>query len=154
MVYNFEAAILRANGDTRRPLLCLLLSGGVNVVLNLVFVLLFHMDVAGVALATVIADGVGAGLLWHYLRRETGPINWSDQADTRGISLWNNKGLELNIIDNSAIDRRCRGRQHNQAEREHHDYHAAEHQQEHYPGWKWLYSDLYGNRIRHSTEYK
>ena len=38
--------------------------------------------------------------------------------------------------------------------REHHDYHAAEHQQEHYPGWKWLYSDLYGNRIRHSTEYK
>ena len=41
MVYNFEAAILRANGDTRRPLLCLLLSGGVNVVLNLVFVLLF-----------------------------------------------------------------------------------------------------------------
>ena len=46
MVYNFEAAILRANGDTRRPLLCLLLSGGVNVVLNLVFVLLFHMDVA------------------------------------------------------------------------------------------------------------
>ena len=74
MVYNFEAAILRANGDTRRPLLCLLLSGGVNVVLNLVFVLLFHMDVAGVALATVIADGVGAGLLWHYLRRETGPI--------------------------------------------------------------------------------
>lgn len=52
------------------------------------------------------------------------------------------------------IDRRCRGRQHNQAEREHHDYHAAEHQQEHYPGWKWLYSDLYGNRIRHSTEYK
>lgn len=40
------------------------------------------------------------------------------------------------------------------AEREHHDYHAAEHQQEHYPGWKWLYSDLYGNRIRHSTEYK
>ena len=65
MVYNFEAAILRANGDTRRPLLCLL---------NLVFVLLFHMDVAGVALATVIADGVGAGLLWHYLRRETGPI--------------------------------------------------------------------------------
>lgn len=44
------------------------------MVLNLVFVLLFHMDVAGVALATVIADGVGAGLLWHYLRRETGPI--------------------------------------------------------------------------------
>ena len=74
MVYNFEAAILRAIGDTRRPLLCLLLSGGVNVVLNLIFVIGFHMDVAGVALATVIADVVGAGLLWHYLRRETGPI--------------------------------------------------------------------------------
>ena len=74
MVYNFEAAILRANGDTRRPLLCLLLSGGVNVVLNLLFVIVFHLDVAGVALATVIADAVGAGLLWHYLRRESGPI--------------------------------------------------------------------------------
>lgn len=74
MVYNFEAAILRANGDTRRPLLCLLLSGVVNVVLNLIFVIGFHMDVAGVALATVIADVVGAVLLWICLRREPGPI--------------------------------------------------------------------------------
>ncbi len=74
MVYNFEAAILRASGDTRRPLLCLLLSGGVNVGLNLLFVIGLHLDVAGVALATVIADVVGAALLWVCLRRETGAI--------------------------------------------------------------------------------
>lgn len=74
MVYNFEAAILRANGDTRRPLTCLIFSGALNVVLNLIFVIFCGLEVAGVALATVIADGVGAGLLWYYLRRETGPI--------------------------------------------------------------------------------
>lgn len=74
MVYNFEAAILRANGDTRRPLICLIFSGALNVVLNLVFVIFCGLEVAGVALATVIADAVGAGLLWYYLRRETGPI--------------------------------------------------------------------------------
>lgn len=74
MVYNFEAAILRANGDTRRPLVCLVVSGALNVVLNLIFVIFLGLEVAGVALATVIADAVGAGLLWYYLRRETGPI--------------------------------------------------------------------------------
>lgn len=73
-IYNFEASILRANGDTRRPLLCLIFSGAVNVVLNLVFVIGFQLDVAGVAIATVLADVVGAGMLFHYLRRETGPV--------------------------------------------------------------------------------
>ena len=73
-IYNFEASILRANGDTRRPLFCLIFSGAVNVVLNLVFVIGFQLDVAGVAIATVLADVVGAGMLFHYLRRETGPI--------------------------------------------------------------------------------
>ena len=73
-IYNFEASILRANGDTRRPLFCLIFSGAVNVVLNLVFVIGFQLDVAGVAIATVLADVVGAGMLFHYLRRETGPV--------------------------------------------------------------------------------
>ena len=68
-IYNFEASILRANGDTRRPLFCLIFSGAVNVVLNLVFVIGFQLDVAGVAIATVLADVVGAGMLFHYLRR-------------------------------------------------------------------------------------
>ena len=54
MVYNFGAAILRAIGDTKRPLYFLTLSGVVNVVLNLIFVICFHMGVAGVAIAAVV----------------------------------------------------------------------------------------------------
>ena len=63
MLYNFGAALLRAVGDTRRPLYYLTASGFVNVGLNLVFVVVFHMDVAGVALATVIAQCISAGLV-------------------------------------------------------------------------------------------
>lgn len=58
LLYNFGAGILRAVGDTKRPLIFLSISGVINVVLNLVFVVIFHMDVAGVALATIIAQGV------------------------------------------------------------------------------------------------
>ena len=54
MLYNFGAAVLRATGDTKRPLIFLATSGLVNVGLNLIFVIFFHMSVAGVALATVI----------------------------------------------------------------------------------------------------
>ena len=63
MLYNFGAAILRAVGDTQRPLYFLLLAGVVNVVLNLFFVIVCGMDVAGVALATVISQCVSAGLV-------------------------------------------------------------------------------------------
>ena len=56
LVYNFGAAILRAQGDTQRPLYYLTFAGVVNVVLNLIFVTQFDMDVAGVALATIIAQ--------------------------------------------------------------------------------------------------
>ena len=55
LLYNFGSAILRAIGDTRRPLYYLTLAGVVNVVLNLIFVICFHMGVAGVAVATVIS---------------------------------------------------------------------------------------------------
>ena len=69
LTYNFGAAILRAQGDTRRPLYFLFLSGVVNVVLNLFFVIVLHMDVAGVALATVLAQTISAILcLWKLLR--------------------------------------------------------------------------------------
>ncbi len=60
MVYNFGAAVLRAVGDTKRPLYYLLCAGVVNVVLNLVFVICFHMGVAGVALATTISQAISA----------------------------------------------------------------------------------------------
>lgn len=63
MIYNFGAAILRAAGDTVRPLIFLSIAGVLNVILNLIFVCLFHMDVAGVALATAISQCVSAALV-------------------------------------------------------------------------------------------
>ena len=56
MLSNFASGMIRANGDTRRPMIILSISGIVNVVLNVVFVVGFHMSVAGVATATVIAQ--------------------------------------------------------------------------------------------------
>ena len=55
MLYNYGAAILRAVGDTKRPLLFLIVSGVVNACLNLFLVIAFHLGVAGVAIATVTA---------------------------------------------------------------------------------------------------
>lgn len=63
LLYNFGSAILRAIGDTRRPLYYLMTAGVINVCLNLWFVVGFHMGVAGVALATVISQCVSAGLI-------------------------------------------------------------------------------------------
>lgn len=75
MIYNFGAALLRSVGDTKRPLYCLLFSGLLNVVLNLFFVIVLHMSVAGVALATVISQGVAAALVVAILVREQGPLH-------------------------------------------------------------------------------
>ena len=69
LVYNFGAAILRAVGDTKRPLYFLSIAGVVNVVLNLIFVTVFHMNVAGVALATTISQTVSATLVVLTLMR-------------------------------------------------------------------------------------
>lgn len=63
MAYNFGSAILRAVGDTKRPLYYLLIAGVVNVMLNLMFVIAFSMGVAGVALATVISQTISAALV-------------------------------------------------------------------------------------------
>lgn len=71
MVYNFCAAILRAVGDTKSPLIFLSLAGAVNVVLNVVFVTVFHMNVAGVALATTISQGISAVLTVLALMKRT-----------------------------------------------------------------------------------
>ena len=71
MVYNFCASILRAAGDTRSPLIFLSLAGVVNVVLNVIFVTVFHMNVAGVALATTISQGISAILVVIALMRRT-----------------------------------------------------------------------------------
>jgi putative MATE family efflux protein len=71
MVYNFCASILRAIGDTKSPLIFLSISGVVNVVLNLIFVTVFHMNVAGVALATTISQGVSAAAVVVVLMKRT-----------------------------------------------------------------------------------
>ena len=72
MLYNYGAAILRAKGDTKRPLLILSLTGIVNVLLNLVLVIGFHMDVAGVAIATITSQYLSALMSTYYLIRDEG----------------------------------------------------------------------------------
>ncbi len=72
LFYNFLSAVLRAVGDTRRPLFYLTLAGVLNIVLNLITVIIFHMGVAGVAIATVASQILSAILILRCLRKETG----------------------------------------------------------------------------------
>ena len=74
MIYNFGAALLRAVGDTRRPLYFLFAAGAVNVVLNLFFVIQLGMGVDGVGWATVISECVSAGLIIRSLMKERGAM--------------------------------------------------------------------------------
>ena len=69
MVYNFVASILRAVGDTKSPLIFLSIAGVVNVGLNVIFVTVFHMNVAGVALATTASQAISAVLVTITLMR-------------------------------------------------------------------------------------
>lgn len=82
MAYNFGASILRSMGDTRRPFYALIAGGMVNVVLNLVFVLGFGMGVSGVAIATVVANGVSASIIIHLLKSESDPYRLRPSAMT------------------------------------------------------------------------
>lgn len=75
MLYNFGAAVLRAVGDTQRPLIYLTLSGVINVVLNLIFVAVFGLGVAGVALATIISQAISSILVLLCLIRSDGAIH-------------------------------------------------------------------------------
>ena len=77
MVYNYGAAALRAAGDTQRPLIFLTVSGVLNVALNLFFVISLQMDVAGVALATVISQGLSAALILVCLCLSPGELHVS-----------------------------------------------------------------------------
>ena len=74
MAFNFGAAILRSMGDTRRPLYILVIAGIINTLLNLLFVLCFHMGVAGVAVATGISNAVSAALIVRLLCKEKEPF--------------------------------------------------------------------------------
>ncbi|MBR1730674.1 MAG: MATE family efflux transporter [Selenomonadaceae bacterium] len=66
-IYNFEAAIFRSRGDTKTPLISLLIASVINIALNLIFVTIFDLSVAGVAWATVIANCVSAVYLFYAL---------------------------------------------------------------------------------------
>ncbi len=74
LLYNFGSAILRAVGDTKRPLYFLTISGVLNVVLNLFFVIVLQIGVAGVALATIIAQALSAFLVIRSLIRSDGAL--------------------------------------------------------------------------------
>lgn len=84
MLYNFGAALLRAVGDTWRPLYYLFTAGVVNVVLNLFFVIVCHLDVAGVAIATVVSQCISAALVIRCMMRETGAVH----LDLRQLRIW------------------------------------------------------------------
>ena len=74
MIYNFGAAALRSVGDTKRPLYFLLAAGIVNVLFNLLFVIVFHMGVAGVAIATIISQAISAVLIVLSLQQSEGML--------------------------------------------------------------------------------
>lgn len=76
VVYDFGASLLRAKGDSRRPLYCLLASGILNVFLNLFFVIIVGMSVDGVATATVISNILSAGMVVYFLMHEEGDMRF------------------------------------------------------------------------------
>lgn len=76
MVYNFAAAILRAAGDSRRPMYYLIITGTIHVIFNLFFVIVLHMSVAGVATATVISEYISVLLIMMCLSRCDGAIRF------------------------------------------------------------------------------
>nr|WP_326184635.1 MATE family efflux transporter [uncultured Oscillibacter sp.] len=84
MLYNFGAALLRAVGDTRRPLYYLFTAGVINVILNLFFVIVCRLDVAGVGLATVISQCISAALVLRCMIRERNAVH----LDLRQLHIW------------------------------------------------------------------
>ncbi|MGN1031770.1 MAG: MATE family efflux transporter [Butyricicoccaceae bacterium] len=92
MVYNFGAAVLRAVGDTKRPLYFLTISGCVNVALNLMFVILLQLGVAGVALATILSQYLSAGFIVRCLCQTEGACH----LELRNLHI--NKGMLLQIL--------------------------------------------------------
>lgn len=91
MVYNFGSAVLRAVGDTRRPLYYLLIAGVVNVILNLIFVIVFSMGVAGVAVATVASQAISAALVVRCLILTDSPY----RLELKGMKIVPDKLLRM-----------------------------------------------------------
>ncbi len=77
MLYDFASAVLRADGNSRSPFFALTISGIINVLLNLLFVVVCHANVAGVALATDIATAISAAMVLYKLSRNTSDLHFS-----------------------------------------------------------------------------
>lgn len=77
LVYNYCASVLRASGDTKHPLIFLSIAGIVNVALNLILVIVFRFDVAGVAIATITSQYLSAVMILAYLSRQKGALRFS-----------------------------------------------------------------------------
>lgn len=91
MIYNFGSAILRAIGDTQRPLYYLFAAGVINVILNLIFVIVFHMGVAGVGIATVISQIISASLVVRCMLNEEGGI----RLELKKLHIYKDKFIKI-----------------------------------------------------------
>ena len=76
IIYNFGAAILRSIGDTKRPLIILTITGVVNLVLNVILVVFFHLEVAGVAIATAVSNVISAVVVVILLINEKSVVKY------------------------------------------------------------------------------
>lgn len=94
LIYNFGSAILRSKGDTSRPLYILIVAGIINTVLNLILVIVFHMGVAGVAIATDIANVFSAASIIFLLIREEEPY----RLNLRSIGINKNELKSMLMI--------------------------------------------------------
>lgn len=94
MLYNFGSSILRAQGDTKRPLYYLTLAGILNVLMNLFFVIVLHLDVAGVALATILSQYVSAILIILCLIHESGNL----RLYPKQLKIYKDKLIEITKI--------------------------------------------------------
>ena len=91
MIYNFGASVMRGIGDTKRPFYILLVTGLVNVCLNLLFVIGFHMGVTGVAMATIIANYLSAAAVVYYLMNSDGDY----RIDIKKLKLYKEETFEI-----------------------------------------------------------
>ena len=92
MVYNFGSAVLRSKGDSKRPLLALMLSGVINILLNLLLVIVFRLHVIGVGAATVASNVVSAAFVLWFLTHEEAPF----RLDLRKLCI--RKSYLVNMI--------------------------------------------------------
>ncbi|MBR5360315.1 MAG: MATE family efflux transporter [Lachnospiraceae bacterium] len=91
LLYNFGAAILRAVGDTKRPLYYLTFAGVVNVILNVIFVVIFNMGVKGVALATILSQTISAVLVIRVLTKTDSVV----RLEIGKIALHRDKAIRI-----------------------------------------------------------